>query len=105
MSRYRPAAPPPDETHEDALVRRAFRFRRKGEERRAMVALREAALGAEHSARLWTLYGVQCTRLGRLDAAAQALTHAVWLRVRAGETGKARVTRALLDRATQGRAA
>jgi len=98
-------APPPDETYEEALVRRAFRFRRKGEERRAMVALREAAFGNDRSARLWTLYGVQCARAGRLDAASQALNHALWLRERANEAGKARVTRGLLERATPGRAA
>ena len=91
--------------HEEALVRRALRFQRKGEARRAFVALREAALGNDRSARLWTLYGVQCARMGRLDAATQALSHAVWLRERSGEDAKARVTRSLIDRMCPGRAA
>jgi Flp pilus assembly protein TadD len=71
-----------------------------------MVALREAAMANARSARLWTLYGVQCARLGQLEAASQALSQAIWLRERAAESGKARVTRALLaEMLREGRAA
>ena len=90
------AAPPADETREAASRRRAWRHRRKGDERKAMVELRGAAHENEHDPRLWTLYGMQCARIGRRDVARQALAHAAWLRDRAGETAKATVTRALI---------
>ena len=61
-----------------------------------MVELREAAVENERDPRLWTFYGVQCARIGRIDVARQALNHAAWLRDRADETAKARVTRALI---------
>jgi Flp pilus assembly protein TadD len=90
------AAPPPDETRDEAQLRRAWRHRRKGEERRAMVMLREAAHENENAARLWVLYGVQCARIGRLDDAQRALQHAAWVRERDGEHAKANVTRAIM---------
>ena len=88
-------APPIDETREAALCRRAFRFRRRGDDRRAMLLLREAAHGAEHAPKPWVFYGVQCARTGRLDEAERAWAHAAWLRERAHQPAKARVTRAL----------
>ena len=89
-------APPADESREAGQLRRAFRHRRKGDQRRAMVELREAAHENESDPRLWTLYGVQCARIARFDVARQALTHAAWLRDRRGESAKANVTRALI---------
>jgi predicted TPR repeat methyltransferase len=88
-----------------SLVRRAARLRRKGDDRQAMLLLKEAAHGHAEEAKLWVLYGVQCTRVGRFDTAVQALNHAVWLRTRAGEHAKARVTRGLIDAAGTSRAA
>ncbi|HEX4475081.1 MAG TPA: hypothetical protein VH142_08400 [Polyangiaceae bacterium] len=86
------------EPRDAALCRRAFRFRRRGDDRRAMLLLREAAYENEHDAKIWTLYGVQCARVGRTDVAHKALSHAVWLRERQNETRKALVTRDLLSR-------
>jgi Flp pilus assembly protein TadD len=63
-----------------------------------MLMLREAAHENESDPRLWVLYAVQCTRVGRLDTARRALAHAAWLRERRHEPRKAHVTRALLDR-------
>jgi hypothetical protein len=85
------------------LVLRARRLRRRGEERRAMLILREACHAAEDCARLWTLYAAQCMRVGRRDDAADALTRAVWLRERNRDPARAKVTRDLLDRLAQGR--
>ncbi len=70
-----------------------------------MVVLREAAHENEHDARLWTHYGVQCLRVGRLDVARQAFLHAAWVRDRHGEHAKAKVTRALLAQLTGDQAA
>ena len=86
-----------DETPEQALRRRVRRFRRRGENRRAMLALREAALKNDRDAKVWTLYGAECMRMGRRDAARDALRHAAWLREREREYGKARTTRRLLE--------
>lgn len=62
------------------------------------MVLRDAALEHDDDARLWALYGAQCARVGRLDEATRAFAHAVWLRERRREPGKAAATRALLDR-------
>jgi Flp pilus assembly protein TadD len=106
MSRRRPAKRDlPVETPEALLCRRAWRFRRRGDERRAMLALREAASSHEQDAKLWALYGVQCMRLGHMASASQALLHAAWLRDRQHEHRKASVTRDVLARHTSGHAA
>jgi Flp pilus assembly protein TadD len=105
MRRRQPSLPDANETHQESLCRRALRFRRRGEERKALVAFREAALSSEKDARLWTHYGVQCGRMGRYTEAQHALSQAVWLRERAGESEKARVTRSLLVGMTPDRAA
>jgi|RhiMethySRZTD1v2_1073278.scaffolds.fasta_scaffold86521_5 Flp pilus assembly protein TadD len=91
-----PAAP------QALLVQRARRLRRRGETRRAMLILREACHTFENCARLWTLYAVECTRLGRRDDAVEALERAIWLRDRNRDAARARVTRQLLERLTQG---
>jgi Flp pilus assembly protein TadD len=85
------------------LVQRARRLRRRGEQRRAMLILREACHAAEDCARLWTLYAAQCMRVGRRDDASDALTRAIWLRERERDSARAKVTRDLLDRLAQGR--
>jgi Flp pilus assembly protein TadD len=84
-------------------VLRARRLRRRGEERRAMLILREACHAAEDCARLWTLYAAQCMRVGKRDDATDALTRAVWLRERDRDAARAKVTRDLLERLAQGR--
>jgi Flp pilus assembly protein TadD len=70
-----------------------------------MLALRQAAHENEENPAVWTLFAVQCTRVGRMDEAERALTHAAWLRDRRREPGKARTTRAILRRLTGERAA
>ena len=89
-------------TPEEALLCRARRFERRGDPRRAMLLLREACFRADDSARLWTLYAAVCTRAGRRDDAAEALGRAIWLRERARDITRARVTRELLDRLRAG---
>jgi len=86
----------------EVLLRRAFRFRRRGEHRRAMLTLREAANRAPTDAKLWTQYAVSCVRLGFRDDAANALKQAVWLRKRENDEPRLRVTRALLERLLSG---
>lgn len=89
---------PADETPEKALCRRVRKLQRKGESRRALLTLRQAAFTHEGDAPLWVRYGVQCLRMGKADAGREALRHAVWLRERSNEYAKARTTAALLDR-------
>jgi Flp pilus assembly protein TadD len=88
-----------------ALCRKIARHRRKGDERRAMLLLREAACASEDDPRIWALYGAQCLRAGRVDSAVQALGHATWLRERNGEAPKARAMQRLLSKARRSRAA
>jgi Flp pilus assembly protein TadD len=86
----------------DVLVSRAHRHRDRGEHRRAMLVLREACHRDADSARLWTLYAVACVRNGRRDEAVNALKQAVYLRERARDVARVRVTRALLQNVTDG---
>ena len=85
------------------LVLRARRMRRRGEQRRAMLLLREACHASEDCARLWTLYAAQCMRVGRREDATDALNRAVWLRERDRDAARAKVTRDLLELLAQGR--
>ena len=98
--------PAPDsatsETPGTPLVLRARRLRRRGEQRRAMLILRDACHASEDSARLWTLYAAQCMRVGKRDDAIDALNRAVWLRERNSDSARAKVTRDLLERLAQG---
>ena len=81
----------------EIMLRRALRFRRRGEHRRAMLILREAAFCAPSNAKLWMHYAVACVRLGRREDAANALKQALWCRKRENDVPRSRVTRALLD--------
>jgi Flp pilus assembly protein TadD len=90
--RHLPSPPTPE-----ALCRRARRYARRGQARRALLALRQAAHEHEDDPRLWTLYGVQCLRMGRMETARHALMHAAWIRDRRNEQRKADVTRRLLE--------
>lgn len=67
-----------------------------------MLVLREACHREATSARLWTLYAVACVRNGRRDDAVDALKQAVFLRERARDVARVRVTRELLDHVTSG---
>ena len=87
-----------DQTDTQILANRARRHRRRGEDRRALVVLREACLRDEDNATLWTLYGAWLAEAGKNEDARRALKHALWLRNTAGQPAKARVTRALLGK-------
>jgi Flp pilus assembly protein TadD len=80
----RPRRPPivPSEPRVEALVRRARRFRLRGETRQAMLAVREACFESRTDARLWALYGAACRRARRHDEARDAIRQAIWLRER-----------------------
>ena len=96
------ASTPNEDPRVQTLELRARRMRRRGEQRRAMLTLRQAAQEAGTDARLWTLYGVQCARIRRLDDALEALGHAAWLRERARDTARARVTHTLRAKLSEG---
>jgi Flp pilus assembly protein TadD len=87
-----------DETREEILLRQARRYKRRGDERRAMLALRECCFLSRDSARLWTLYGVFCWRARRPDDALAALRQALWLRERSHDELRAKVLRGLVER-------
>lgn len=93
----RGAAAPREESHHDALVRRARRFRRRGEYRQAMLSLREACHTGAQCPRLWTLYAVACVRVRRIDDAKHALQQALWLRQRAKDAPRVQVIERLLS--------
>jgi|SRR5688572_30181387 Flp pilus assembly protein TadD len=83
----------------DALeqcLERVRRQRRRGDERKALVLLREACFKAGSDARLWTLYAAQSWRMARFGDARQALRQALWLRERARDTARANVLRSLI---------
>ena len=90
---------PPADRRGSPLVERARRLRRRGDVRKALVALREACLVDEYDAATWTLYGALLVSEGRLNDGRQALRHAVWLRRRVGDRARVRSTEALLERA------
>lgn len=94
--------PAGSESREETLLRRARRHRRRGEHRKAMLALREACYASDACPRLWTLYAMSCLRAGRSADGAQALRQALWLRQRDRDDARARVTRLLLDKLNDG---
>ncbi len=85
------------QTEREVMLARVRRMRRRGEQRRAMLTLRDAAYGAQDDASLWTLYASQCIRAGKRDRAEQALSQALWLRERSHDEPRAEVTRRLLN--------
>lgn len=90
-------APVVEDDPVETLIARARRLRRRGDARGALVLMRQACSLDEWRARPFTLLGVMLSRTGRFEEAARALGHARWLRVRAGETARARVTERLLS--------
>ena len=94
--KHRARAPAPSEER-GTLLSRARRLRRRGEQRRAMLLLRDAAYSDRQDAALWTTYADQCLRAGKREQADQALVHAIWLRERQHDAKRAGVTRLLLE--------
>ncbi|MFO0662254.1 MAG: hypothetical protein U0165_20850 [Polyangiaceae bacterium] len=84
-----------------ALVEKARKLRRKGETRKAVVALREACLVSENQPSVWCLYGALLAEIGKREEAENAFRQALWLRKREGDIARARVTQTLLDRVSQ----
>lgn len=80
----------------ETAIARARKHRRRGDDRRALVLLREAALADEWRARTWTILGAFLIERGNHAEAARALRHAAWLRTRAGEDKRAAVCERLM---------
>ncbi|TKC98357.1 hypothetical protein [Polyangium fumosum] len=81
----------------EGLIDRARKSRRRGDMRGAIVLLRQACSQDEWRARTFTLLGALLSAEGHHGEAAKALTHARWLRQRAGEAPRAEVTARLLE--------
>lgn len=92
-------------TEAEALLERARRHTRRGEQRRALLALEQACCQSSEDARVWTLYAAKCRSLSRYDDAERALRQALWLRARARDSARASVTRRLLQELQQRRPA
>jgi len=83
-------------------VERARRQAERGDERRAMLILREACFAAESDAPLWVHYGLSCLRARRKDEGFRALAHALWLRERVRDHARIRVMRELIAHLSSG---
>lgn len=95
------SASPLERAHE--LTCRARRLRRRGESRRALVALREACLLDETSAARWMLYARELAEAGKLDDAERAMKQSLYRREQAGDERRAAVVRGLIERLHEGR--
>lgn len=103
MRRNRPEQQPDDVgTPEELLLRRAKRHARRGEGRKAMLAVKEACFLAPKDARLWALYAYHCWNQRRTEEAADAMRQAIFLRERAREDRRAEVLRGLLEKMQSG---
>ena len=80
------------------LTARAHRLRRRGELRRAAVALREACGLEDSDAARWLWLADVLGDMGKRDEAEGAMKQALFLRQQAGEKAKANVIRGLLLR-------
>ena len=78
------------------LTARALRLRRKGDLRRATVALREACALDEENAARWVWLADTLGRTGKRDEAERALKQSLYLRQQGGEKAKANVVRSLI---------
>jgi hypothetical protein len=83
-------------------VERARRQSERGDERRAMLILREECFAVESDAALWVHYGLSCLRARRRDEGFRALAQALWLRQRAGDDARSRVMRDLIAHLSAG---
>jgi hypothetical protein len=77
-------------------VERARRQSERGDERRAMLILREECFAVESDPGLWVHYGLSCLRARRRDEGYRALAHALWLRERARDERRAAVMRDII---------
>jgi len=87
----------------DALLRQAARQRRRGDFRRAMQLLKQAAFEESDNAGIWTRYALACMSTGKRDDANKAFAQAIWLQERAGRDRGAEVTRELAALASEGK--
>jgi hypothetical protein len=83
-------------------VERARRQAERGDERRAMLILREECFAVESDAGLWVHYGLSCLRARRREEGFRALAHALWLRERARDDKRIRVMRDLIAQLSSG---
>jgi len=77
-------------------IERARRQSERGDDRRAMLILREECFAIESDAGLWVHYGLACLRARRCDEGFRALAHALWLRERARDDRRVQVMRDLI---------
>jgi Flp pilus assembly protein TadD len=87
--------------HRDPLLARSLRLCRKGEYRKASVALRQLVSRTRCAAH-WTRLGLVLLQAGRDARALDALKQAKWLHERAGYPGRARAIEPWLERARLG---
>jgi Flp pilus assembly protein TadD len=85
----------------ESLVAQARKLRKRGDRRRALVTLREAANRDEWRARTWTLLGALLEDMGHRAEAAEAFHRARWLRARAGDKARAAVNERLAARVAE----
>ncbi len=85
-----------------ARLRQAARQRRRGDYRRAMQLLKQAAFDEAKNAGIWTRYALSCMSTGKTEDAARAFAQAIWLQEKAGRERGAQVTRELAERVAQG---
>ena len=83
-------------------VERARRQSERGDERRAMLILREECFQVESDPGLWVHYGLSCLRARRRDEGFRALAHALWLRERARDERRAAVMRDIIAHLSSG---
>ena len=83
-------------------VERARRQSERGDERRAMLILREACFASESDPARWVHYGIACLRVRRRDEGFRALAHALWLRERDRDAPRIRVMRELIAHLSAG---
>jgi hypothetical protein len=79
-----------------SAIERAHRQSERGDERRAMLILREECFAVESDPGLWVHYGLACLRARRSDEGFRALAHALWLRERARDDQRVKVMRDLI---------
>jgi Flp pilus assembly protein TadD len=81
----------------DALVARARTSARRGDGRKAFLLLERASNLASDDPRVWTLFAVQCQRMGKLEDATRSFRQAIWLRERTHDDRRVRVLQRLLS--------
>jgi hypothetical protein len=86
-----------EDVKSDELKRRALRLARKGESRKAALALRERASLVDDAAS-WVMAGAMFQRANRQEDALAALRQGMWMHERAGSLGRARSVATLVER-------